>query len=193
MGIDEGDRARRDQVVLERYRASASLGSLGQIARRELAAELVATYDPAIQAIMRKRVTRACGRDAVEDWRQETWRRVFTEIDSGKQLPRPFQRALLAKAKYTAQDAVRECWKERSRRGDKPDPPAPDVDAPDEGTLWRDFFDGLSPRDAKIITMAWLLGFASKEIAAHLGTSAGAIDVRTHELRKKLRQMVSDA
>jgi len=192
VAIDEDVRARRDEVVLEQYRAAATLGQLGQIARRELAAELVATYEPAIQAIMMKRVAPICGRDAVEDWRQEAWRRLFTEIDSGKRLPQPFQKALLARAVLTAKDAVRACMKERKRRGGPLNPPAPGVDRLDDGTLWQEFYDGLSRRDAKILVM-WLLGYASKEIAAELGTSAGAIDVRTHELRKKFRQMVTNA
>lgn len=50
----------------------------------------------------------------------------------------------------------------------------------------------LSPRDREVIVLYYLQELSTKQIAAMLGTSANAVDLRLHRARQKLKPLLSE-
>ena len=186
----------RDERLLAQIRATLGRSDpLSAAARQALLAELLAPYEPLIRGLVASSLWKL-GREEVDDWTQETWRRLVAEITSGKRWHFPFRQAVIARAKFTCRDARRALASRREREMPTDRDPEMEESDPEElavgqTTLYR-FLARLSPADKRVVERSWLEGRTSAEVAEELGTTVGAIEQRKHRIRKRLREHLTD-
>jgi RNA polymerase sigma factor (sigma-70 family) len=187
----------RDEALLIEIRATlAATDPVSQAARKALLARLLAPYEPVIRGLVAADLWKL-GRAEVDDWTQETWRRLIEEIVSGKRWEFSFRQIVIARAKFTCRDARRAV----SSRGNREIPS--DWDSTDERAdteeaavgqaVFDAFVSRLSRDDARIVKGSWLEGLSSRELGDELGMTANAVDQRKHRIRATLREHVRDA
>jgi RNA polymerase sigma factor (sigma-70 family) len=189
---DKGDA--RDERLLDQIRVTLeSADPMALAARKALLAELLAPYEPVIRGLVAAELWRL-GRDEVDDWTQETWRRLVEEILSGRRWDFSFRQLVIARAKFTCRDARRELVTRGQREAPTDrDPEAEQVDT-EELAVGQVMLDGflalLSPGDRAVVERSWLEGRTSALLAEELGTTVGAIEQRKHRIGKRLREFV---
>ena len=187
---DEGDA--RDNRLLAQIRATlGNADPLSASARQALLADLLAPYDPLIRGLVTSELWKL-GREELDDWTQETWRRLVAEILSGKTWTFPFRQAVIARAKFTCRDARRALVPRGQRElATDRDPADERVDTEDLAVgqaVLDGFLAKLSPEDRTVVERSWLEGVTSPAVAEELGTTVGAVEQRKHRIRKKLRE-----
>jgi RNA polymerase sigma factor (sigma-70 family) len=190
---DQGDS--RDERLLEQIRETLERSDpLSLAARQALLAELLAPYEPVIRGLVAADLWRL-GREEVDDWTQETWRRLVEEILSGKRWPFTLRQVVIARARFTCRDA-RRALVPRGRREIptelEPEDERVDTEELALGQVTLDRFLGLlSPEDRTVVERSWLEGRTSAVLAEELGTTVGAIEQRKHRIRKRLREYLN--
>lgn len=191
---DKGDG--RDGRLLDQIRDTLENSDpLSRAARQALLAELLAPYEPLIRGLVASELWKL-GREEVEDWTQETWRRLVEEILSGKRWEFSFRQVVIARAKFTCRDARRTLVPRGQRESPSDRDPEDERVDTEELAVGQAMLDGflalLSPEDRAVVERSWLEGRTSAVLAEELGTTVGAIEQRKHRIRKRLREYVKN-
>jgi RNA polymerase sigma factor (sigma-70 family) len=183
-GLDE-----RDAELLAELARTAAPG------RKAVLARLLAPYEQMVEGITAARLWRL-GRDAVEEGVQRVYEDLLTELESGKTWDLPFRAVVAARIEYTARD-VRRDYASRDKREQATVQPlgGPTADTADEAvsnvTLER-LRNALGDDEWQLVQATWVEGRSSREVAAELGTTEGALNTRKSRIKSTIDMLLSD-